>query len=271
MAAVDRPQIDTSKPSIARVYDAFIGGKDNFEVDREVLRQILQIAPDAVQVGKQCRGWLIRVVRYLAGQAGIDQFLDLGSGLPSAENTHQAAQRINPEARVVYFDIDPSVVAHGRALLVDNEYTHFEFGDMRNPAEILENPVVTKYLDRSRPVALIQGNTMHHVAADRDPIGIMSTYVDALAPGSFLAISHLYDPDDGTSRAKLAEEAQAAFKETMGTCYYRKRHEIQALFNGLEMIEPGLTYLFDWWPDGPRLTEPSDAERNLLGGVARKP
>lgn len=270
MAAADRAKIDTSKPSMARVYDAFIGGKDNFEVDREVLRQVQKIAPDAVQVGRQCRDWLIRVVRYLAGQAGIDQFLDLGSGLPSAENTHQEAQRINPEARVVYFDIDPSAVAHGRALLVDNEYTQFELGDLRKPAEILENPAVTKSLDFSRPVALIYGNTLHHVSTDRDPVGIISTYIEALAPGSFLAISHLYNPEDGTSHAKLAEEVKAQFEAMMGDCHYRNRDEIQALFNGLEMIEPGLTYLFDWWPDGPRLTEPTDAEHNFLGGVARK-
>ncbi|MCI2422275.1 SAM-dependent methyltransferase [Saccharopolyspora sp. K220] len=271
MASVDRPHIDTTKPSIARVYDAFVGGKDNFEVDREVLQQIQKIAPEAVQVGRQCRAWLIRVVRFLAGQAGIEQFLDLGSGLPTAENTHQAAQRINAEARVVYIDNDPSVAAHGRALLEENEYTHFAVGDLRRPAEILANPSVSKYLDLSQPIALIQCNTLHHVTNDEDPLGIMSTYVDALASGSYLAISHLHNPDDGSSRAKLAVESEARFNEMMGSCYYRKRDEIAALFRGMGMVEPGLSYLFDWWPDGPRLVEPSDGEYNLLGGVARKP
>ncbi|MEV6231007.1 SAM-dependent methyltransferase [Saccharopolyspora shandongensis] len=270
MATADRPQIDTTKPSIARVYDAFVGGKDNFEVDRQVLQQILKLAPEAVQVGRQCRAWLIRVVRFLSGHAGIDQFLDLGSGLPTAENTHQAAQRLNAEARVVYIDNDASVAAHGRALLEENDYTHFTVGDLRNPAEILSDPVVTKYLDFSRPVALIQCNTLHHVTNDEDPQGIMSAYVDALAPGSYLAISHLHNPADGSSRAKLATESQLRFNSMMGSCYYRKWEEIQDLFCGLEMVEPGLAYLFDWWPDGPRLTEPTDAEHNLLGGVARK-
>ncbi|WP_190818039.1 SAM-dependent methyltransferase [Saccharopolyspora pogona] len=136
MAAVDRAKIDTSKPSMRGCTTLSLAARTIFEVDREVLREVQKIAPDGVQAGRQCRDWLIRVVRHLAGQAGIDQFLDLGSGLPSAENTHQEAQRINPEARVVYFDIDASVVAHGRALLVDNEHTHFELGDMRKPAEI---------------------------------------------------------------------------------------------------------------------------------------
>ncbi|KAA5836887.1 SAM-dependent methyltransferase [Saccharopolyspora hirsuta] len=271
MADVDRPQIDTTKPSIARVYDAFVGGKDNFEVDRQVLRQIQQIAPEAIEVGRLCRAWLIRVVRFLAGSAEIDQFLDLGSGLPTAENTHQAAQRLNAEAKVVYVDNDPSVAAHGRALLEENEYTHFVMGDLRDPAAILSDPLVTKHLDLTRPVALIQCNTLHHVTDEEDPQQLMQTYVDALAPGSYVAISHLYNPDDGSAHAKLAVESQARFNEMMGSCYYRRREEIAALFRDLEMVEPGLAYLFDWWPDGPRLREPSAEAHNLLGGVARKP
>ncbi|WP_188984459.1 SAM-dependent methyltransferase [Saccharopolyspora thermophila] len=271
MSAVQKPQIDTTKPSIARVYDAFVGGKDNFEVDREVLRQIQQIAPEAIHVGRQCRAWLIRVVRFLAGHAGIDQFLDLGSGLPTAENTHQAAQRVNHEANVVYVDNDPSVAAHGRALLEENEYTHFVVGDLRNPAEILQDPIVTRNLDLTRPVALIQCNTLHHVTDDEDPVGIMQEYVEALAPGSYIAISHLHNPADGSRRAKLAEESQQKFNSMMGTCYYRTRSQITELFCGTEFVEPGLTYLFDWWPDGPLLQPPADGEYNLLGGVARKP
>ncbi|SFS55848.1 SAM-dependent methyltransferase [Saccharopolyspora flava] len=271
MADAPPPQIDTTKPSIARVYDAFVGGKDNFDVDREVLRQIQQLAPEAIQVGRQCRNWLIRVVRFMAGNAGIDQFLDLGSGLPTAENTHQAAQRLNAEATVIYVDNDPSVAAHGRALLEENEYTHFAVADLRDPEAVLGHESVRKYLDLDRPVGLIHSNTLHHVTNDENPAAIMRTYLDALASGSYLAISHLHNPADGSSRAKLAEESEVKFNSMMGSCFYRSRDEIQALFDGLEMIEPGLVHLFDWWPDGPRLTEPSDGEYNLLGGVARKP
>ena len=265
-----RPQIDTSTPSIARVYDAFVGGKDNFEVDREVYRQILELAPEAAQVGRQCRAWLIRVVRFLAGQGEIDQFLDLGSGLPTAENTHQAAQRINAEARVVYIDNDPAVAAHGRALLEENDRTHFAVADLREPEELLRNPIVADNLDFSRPIGLIQCNTLHHVTDAEGPAAIMRRYIDALAPGSFVAISHLFNPGDGSERAKLAEESQARFNAMMGSCYYRRREEIEALFGGLDLVEPGLSYLFDWWPDGPRLTPLTDGEHHLLGGVARK-
>ncbi|RRO15411.1 hypothetical protein EIL87_15200 [Saccharopolyspora rhizosphaerae] len=265
------PQIDTTKPSIARVYDAFVGGKDNFEVDREVLRQIQHLVPEAIQVGRQCRAWLIRVVRFMAGNAGVDQFLDLGSGLPTAENTHQAAQRINSEATVIYVDNDPSVAAHGRALLEENDYTHFAVADLRDPEQVLNQVPVRKYLDLDRPVGLIHSNTLHHVTNGENPAAIVRAYLDALAPGSYLAISHLHNPGDGSEHAKLAAESQERFNAMMGSCYYRNREEIQALFDGLEMVEPGLVHLFDWWPDGPRLTEPSGGEYNLLGGVARKP
>ncbi|MGW1679860.1 SAM-dependent methyltransferase [Saccharopolyspora sp. NPDC002376] len=270
MAEVDRPQIDTTKPSIARVYDAFVGGKDNFEVDRQVLRQIQQIAPEAIEVGRLCRAWLIRVVRFLAGGAGIDQFLDLGSGLPTAENTHEAAQRLNSEAKVIYVDNDPSVAAHGRALLEENDNTHFLMGDLRDPAAILSDPMVAKHLDLSRPVGLIQCNTLHHVTDEENPSQVMQSYVDALAPGSYVAISHLFNPADGSYCAELAVKSQVRFNEMMGSCFYRRREEIAALFHELEMVEPGLTYLFDWWPDGPHLSEPSPEAHNLLGGVARK-
>lgn len=263
--------IDTTKPSIARVYDAFVGGKDNFEVDRQVLHKLLEIAPEAVEVGRQCRAWLIRVIRFLASEAGIDQFLDLGSGLPTAENTHQAAQRVLPDAHVVYVDNDPSVAAHGRALLEENECTHFAVADLRKPEEVLQHPVVTRNLDFTRPIALIQANTLHHVTDSDGPREIMQRYVDALPSGSFVAISHLYNPGDGSDLAKLAEESQTRFNTLMGSCFYRGRQEILDMFCGLELVEPGLTYLFEWWPDGPRLKPLTPEQHLLLGGVARKP
>ncbi|WP_137812608.1 SAM-dependent methyltransferase [Gandjariella thermophila] len=264
-------EIDTSQPSIARVYDAFLGGKDNYEVDRAVYRQLLEIAPETPQVARQCRAWLTRVVRFLAGHAGVDQFLDCGSGLPTAENTHQVAQRYNPEARVVYVDNDPVVAAHGRALLEENEFTHFVAADLRHPAELLRSPAVAERLDFERPIALIHSNTLHHVADAERPRDIISSYVDGLPSGSYVAISHLYDPADGSPRSELAREAQQRFINLMGTCFFRTRDEITAFFDGLEFVEPGLTYLFEWWPEGPRLTPPADGEHLLLGGVARKP
>ncbi|MBP2326106.1 hypothetical protein JOF56_006491 [Kibdelosporangium banguiense] len=267
--ALNLPEIDPTVPSIARVYDAFLGGKDHYEVDRQVYQQVMQIAPDSVRTGRECRAWLIRVARFLAAGAHVDQFLDLGSGLPTAENTHQAVQRINPEAQVVYVDNDPMVAAHGRALLEENDRTHFAVGDLRKPEELLQDPTVGKYLDFSRPIGLIQSNTLHHVADEFDPAGTMTQYIDALAPGSYVAISHLHMPTEGPLQQK-AEELQATFMAMMGTCKFRTRDEITSFFPGLEMVEPGLTYLFDWWPDGPRVTPPADGDYLLLGGVGRK-
>src|SRR5919107_6394923 len=138
--------IDTTKASIARVYDYALGGKDNYPVDRDVIEALRAAAPEAELLAVDNRGFLVRAVRFLAGQAGIDQFLDCGSGLPTAENTHQVAQRLRPEARVVYVDNDPAVVAHGRALLEENDRTHFSAADIFNPREILEDEVVRKHI-----------------------------------------------------------------------------------------------------------------------------
>jgi SAM-dependent methyltransferase len=265
------PEIDPTVPSIARVYDAFLGGKDHYEVDRQVYQQILQIAPESARTGRECRAWLIRVARFLAGSAGIDQFLDLGSGLPTAENTHQAVQRINAEAQVVYVDNDPMVAAHGRALLEENDRTHFVVADLRKPDELLAHPDIRKYLDFDRPIGLIQSNTIHHVADEFDPAGVMTQYIDALAPDSYVAISHLHMPAEEGVHRELAKDVETKFMAMMGTCKFRGRDEIQTFFPGLEMVEPGLAYLWEWWPDGPRITPPVDGDHLLLGGVGRKP
>lgn len=264
-------RIDSTSPSSARVYDVFVGGKDNYEVDREVYRKVLEIAPEAADGGRLCRDWLIRVVRFLARHARLDQFLDLGAGLPTAENTHQAAQRINPEAETVYVDNDPVVAAHGRALLEENHRTHFAAADLARPEALLVNPVVTRHLDFSRPIGLIQCNTLHHVADCDEPREVMKTYIDALSSGSYVAICHLVAPPEGSKHAQLARDAQERFSELMGTCFFRAREDIAAFFGGLELVEPGLTELFNWWPDGPALKPPRPGDHLLLGGVARKP
>ncbi|MPY77596.1 MAG: hypothetical protein GEV04_03685, partial [Actinophytocola sp.] len=151
--------VDPTKVSIARVYDAFLNGKDNFEVDRQVLKMVRSKVPEAQDMATENRTFLIRAVRFLASQTGINQFLDCGSGLPTAENVHQVAQRINPEARVVYVDNDPVVLAHGRALLEENERTHFTSADIFKPKEILENDVVRKHINLSEPLIFLQVGT----------------------------------------------------------------------------------------------------------------
>jgi hypothetical protein len=264
--------IDTSKPSVARVYDCFLGGKDNYEVDRQVFLQVDAVAPQMKLLARACRHWLVRVTRFLAGNAGIDQFIDLGAGLPAAENTHEAAQRMNPEARVVYVDNDPVVAAHGRALLEENDFTRLVMADLTKPDEIFADPIVTRFLDLDRPIALIQSNTIHHVSDEENPPEIMRRYVELLPSGSYLALSHFLDPQDNGPGTELARFVEDIFANgPMGSGYFRTRPQIEGYFAGLELIEPGVVRLNDWWPDGPLLTAHTTADQVLLGGVARKP
>lgn len=264
--------VDPNRASIARVYDASLGGKDNYEIDRQVLGKILEVAPHQGDVSRLNRRWLVRVVRYLVDEAGIDQLLDVGAGLPTVENTHQVAQQRNPEARVVYVDNDPVCNVYGRALLEDNDRTHFLLGDLTEPDTLLNHPEVTKHLDLSRPVGLILCGILHHVDDELDPAGIMQQYVDALPSGSYLAITHFWDPADGSDAHEMAVELQRRFTQAgLGSGWYRTREEIMPFFCGLDLIEPGLVELDQWWPTGPAVRELLTEERLILGGVARKP
>jgi hypothetical protein len=264
--------IDTTKASIARVYDAFLNGKDNYEIDREVLRRLQRVAPEAIRLGGDNRDFLIRVTRFIASQTGITQFLDCGSGLPTAENTHQVAQRIEPEARVVYIDNDPVVLAHGRALLEENDRTHFSAGDIFNPDEILNNQVVRRYLDFSEPIALFQLGTLHHYNGERSPQSIMAEYIDALPSGSYVAISHFFDPETTPELNELARKMEQTFLHSpMGSGLFRTRTEIEGMFLGLELVDPGLVRCADWWPDGPRIKPLDPVQYCIVGAVGRKP
>ena len=264
--------IDTTKASIARVYDAFLNGKDNYEIDREVLRRVQQVAPEAVRLGTDNRDFLIRVTRFIASQTGITQFLDCGSGLPTAENTHQVAQRIQPDARVVYVDNDPIVLAHGRALLEENDQTHFSAGDIFQPDQIINDEVVRKYLDFSEPIALFQLGTLHHYDGERSPQSIMAEYIDALPSGSYVAISHFYDPETTPELSELARKMEQVFLHSpMGSGTFRTRTEIEGMFRGLELVDPGLIRCTDWWPDGPRIKPLDPIQHCIVGAVGRKP
>jgi SAM-dependent methyltransferase len=262
--------VDPTRASIARVYDAFLGGKDNYEVDREVLRGVQKAAPEAQELATENRGFLIRVCRFLAAQAGITQFLDCGSGLPTAENTHQVVQRINPDARVVYVDNDPVVLAHGRALLEENDRTHFVAADIFEPHEILDNPTVRQHIDFTEPLALLQMGTLHHFDGSRErPAQIMRQYIDALPAGSFVGISHFLDPEN--EHSAVARKMENMFLHSpMGSGTFRTRAELLELFDGLQLIDPGLTLCADWWPDGPRLAPLNQVQYCIAGGVGLK-
>ncbi|SFJ50237.1 SAM-dependent methyltransferase [Amycolatopsis sacchari] len=262
--------VDPNRASIARVYDAALNGKDNYEIDRQVLAQVRTVAPQVNDLAWANRDFLIRSCRFLAMQAGIDQFLDLGSGLPTAENTHQVVQRVNPEARVVYADNDPVVLAHGRALLEENAQTHLVEADIFDPPRVLEHELVRKELDFSRPIALFQIGTLHHYLGD-DTAELMRAYVDALPSGSYVAIAHFFDPEK-PELSELARQMEEKFVHSpMGSGRFRTRAEIQAMFPGLEMVEPGLVLCDDWWPDGPRIQPLNAVRQCIVGGVGRKP
>ncbi|WP_285530166.1 SAM-dependent methyltransferase [Streptomyces lavendulae] len=264
--------VDPTKPSIARVYDAFLGGTDNYEVDREVVRGVKKAAPEAADLAVENRAFLIRVCRFLASQTGITQYLDCGSGLPTAENTHQVVQRADPGARVVYVDNDPLVLTHGRALLDGNESTVITAGDIFEPERLLGNELVRSHLDWDEPIALLHMGTLHHYNGEdtRPRKDIVRAYLDALPSGSYVAISHFLDPEDEYS-ATARKMEDMFLHSMMGSGTFSTRAELEELFNGLDMVRPGLVRCADWRPDGPRLKPLNAAQRCIAGGVAHKP
>lgn len=268
--------VDPTRPSIARVYGGFLGGKDIYEVDRQVMAKISAAVPEAVDIARGNRGFLNRACRFLT-QTTIDQFLDCGSGLPTAENTHQIVQRYNDEARVVYVDNDPVVLAHGRALLEDSYRVRMVGADIFEPRQVLENEIIRGTIDFAEPVVLLQVGTMHHVVDDDRAPEIMREYIDALAPGSYVVFSHFIDPEtpELTPIAKRIEHILV--NGPMGAGRFRTRDEIMAMLDGLELVAPniqdppGLAVCDAWWPDGPRLGGLSGAAQCIVAAVGRKP
>ncbi|XVQ86238.1 SAM-dependent methyltransferase [Microbispora siamensis] len=268
----ENARIDTSKPSIARVYDFFLGGKDNFAIDRQVGEATLRIAPDAPAAGRANRAFLRRVVRHLAAEAGIRQFLDIGSGLPTQGNVHEVAQAVAPRARVVYVDNDPIVLVHGRALLATNGSTRVFEADIRDPEAILGHPGIRALIDFDQPVALLLFAILHHLNDHEDPQGIAARFRDALPSGSYLALSHFHNPGPGMPEVSAqATSAEKLFNENLGTGRWRSRDEILAFFGDLPLLEPGLVPLAEWRPDPDEFVEPGITYHTFVGGVAHKP
>lgn len=263
---------ETTRASIARVYDHSLGGKDNYQIDRAAFTQIRRIAPRQGDVSRMNRRWMQRVMRYLAGTAGVDQFLDIGAGLPAVINTHEVAQLENRVARVVYVDNDPLCAAHGRAILAQNAFTHFVCGDLLEKGTLLEDREVLGYLELDRPVALIVCGLLHHLDDALDPVRVMREYIERLPRGSYVAISHFWDPArEDPAGHELAVRLQRAFVEGgLGSGWYRTREQIRSYFYGLELLEPGLVHLDDWWPSGPAVQD-RPPEALMLGGVGYKP
>jgi SAM-dependent methyltransferase len=262
--------VDTTKASIARVYDAALNGKNNYPIDREVLRQVATVAPQVNDLAWSNRNFLVRACRFLAAEAGITQYLDCGSGLPTAENTHQVVQRLQSTARVLYIDNDPVVLAHGRALLEQNERTRFIAADIFKPEEVLSHPEVRSFLDWTKPIALIQNGTLHHYVGD-DTAELMKTYNDALPSGSYTVVAHFLDPET-PKHSELARQMEYRFMHSpMGSGVFRTWDQIKAMFPGEEMVAPGVVLCDDWWPDGPRIKPLNQVQECIACGVGRKP
>jgi SAM-dependent methyltransferase len=258
------PQIDIHKPSVARVYDAILGGKDNFPWDRAVAAEVIAAFPQAADSAILNRQVLERAVRYLHDQ-GIDQFLDLGSGLPTARNTHEIAQELNPGALVAYVDNDPIVLTHARAQLVDDAATTVVAGDIRHPDTILDNPAITAFLDFRRPIGLVLNGVLHHLNDDEDPSGVVTKLTSALAPGSYLQLTHF------CTAGPPAAVLERVLMRSIGSGRMRTRAEIAGFFDGLELVDPGVVFLPEWRPDRPVSYPLEVGGQLILGGMARKP
>jgi hypothetical protein len=253
------PGVDTTVPSPARIYDYLLGGRQHYAVDRHAAERILRLTPGSRTVARNNREFLRRVVVYMAHE-GIGQFLDIGSGLPTADNVHEVAQRAIPDARVMYVDNDPSVLMHARALLGDTSRTQFVHADTRDTAGILTS--AHGFLDLSRPVGLLLVSILPFIPDEDDPAGVVSALVGRLAPGSLVAVSHI--TDEGMDQAVLAQ-IEASYAGAAATPALRSREAIAAFLGGLDLVDPGLVEVEDWRPErvAQRCVPP------VLGAVGR--
>jgi hypothetical protein len=265
------PDFDVSKPNVARVYDAMLGGKDNFAADREFVAEILRFAPMAPLGAIANRQFLRRVVQYLVVEAGLTQFLDLGSGLPTQGNVSEVAHQFSPRARVVHVDNDPVVYTHSKALLADARTTDFVLGDVRRPGEILADPVVEAMIDFTQPVGLLLFALLHHIEDGDQPERIMAEFRAALPSGSYLAISSLRLPGPELPELRaITIEGEKLHSGPLGPMRWREDSEISAWFGDWELVSPGLVPLADWRPPVAGHVPYPELQNSFSGGVARK-
>jgi hypothetical protein len=255
--------LDVTTPSVARMYDYYLGGKDNFQVDRDAVDRVEKAMPGTRQVAHQNRAFLRRAVRYMARQ-GIRQFIDIGSGLPTVGNTHEIAQEVDPSARVVYIDNDPVVLSHGRALLAADSRTTVATADMHRPAEVLRHPQTTELIDFDRPVGVLMVAMVHFLTLDERPY-VMGQLRDVLAPGSYFTATHA--TTDGLS-ADMVAQTEAVYASTPTPIHFRPRAEIARFFDGFDLVPPGLVLVNEWRPD---TDAPVPQPCWLYGAVGRRP
>jgi len=264
----DNPtQLDLERPSAARIYDYLLGGFHNFEVDRAAAREITRVLPDMPMYMRTNRAFLRRIVRFLTDQ-GIDQFLDLGSGIPTVGNVHEIAQQANPSACVVYVDNEPVAVTHSRTILEDNPKATVIQADIRQPDVILSHPEIQRLLDFNKPAAVLLLSVLLFVT-DEEAYRVVRSMRDALVSGSFISISHPTDDDTPPDQGEQAKRLYAAMGAPVRV---RSYNEVEKFFEGLELLEPGLVYVPLWRPEGPDDLALKDPELSAYyAGVGRKP
>jgi S-adenosyl methyltransferase len=261
----ESPPFDTSVAHVARVYNYWLGGKDFFPADRAAGEQAIKAFPDIVLSARANRAFLARVVTFLATEAGVCQFLDIGTGIPSANNTHEVAQSVAPESRIVYVDNDPVVLIHARALLTSDPAgaTDYIDADLREPGRILAG--AAQLLDFSRPVAVMLMAILQHLSDEDDPYRVVATLMDAVPSGSYLALSHPAKDIDAEAMAKMADSLNKMMAEKVT---FRDRPAVARFFDGLELVEPGMVQASKWRPASESEAASPAA---LWAGVARKP
>jgi hypothetical protein len=261
------PEIDTTKANIARVYDYWLGGSHNFRADQDVARAMIAVDPNIRAMMRANRAFLGRAVRYLVREAGIRQFLDIGSGIPTEQNVHEVAQAAASGSRVVYVDNDEVAVAHSRLMLEDNPDATVIQADLREPSKILADPETQLLIDFTQPVALLLLAVLHFVPDEADPAQIMATLRDAVPPGSCLVICHACRD----VRPDTADNATAVYTSRVAAqLRVRTRDEIAALFEGFTLVEPGLVWIPEWRPDSPADVPENPEQFWALVGVARR-
>jgi len=260
----EAPPFDTSVAHVARVYNYWLGGKDYFAADRAAGEQAIKAFPNIVLSARANRAFLARAVRFLATEAGIRQFLDIGTGIPSANNTHEVAQKVAPDSRIVYVDNDPIVLTHARSLLTGDPVgaTDYIDADLREPEQILAG--AAELLDYGRPVAVMLMAILQHLHEEDDPYQVVATLIDAMPPGSYLALSHPAKDIDADAMAKMAESLNKMMAEKVT---FRDRPAVARFFDGLELVEPGMVQASKWRPANE---DEAASPAALWAGVARK-
>ncbi|MEV5747321.1 SAM-dependent methyltransferase [Actinoallomurus sp. NPDC052308] len=255
------PGIDVRTPSPARIYDVFLGGKDNYAADRAAAQVAIEAGPDIPRAARENRAYLGRAVRF-AVESGIRQFIDLGTGLPTQGNVHEAAQSLAPDARVVYVDNDPIVLAHARALLPPSKTTTVIQADFREAAAILDHPKTRSLIDLDQPVAVLMLAVLHF-AADDEVRASIATFREVMAPGSLLILSH----STTEGHPETGDQAAGAWKNATARLQSRTQKEIEALFDAFDLLDPGVVWVPQWRPDPGA----EDGTRWMYAGVARRP